>query len=66
VVESAAGTDAVANGYGNMTVAKKEDTLEKAETPEKEADEKPKETTVEFLASLAAGTGHWTVPSSRS
>src|SRR5882757_3364862 len=54
VVESAAGTDAVANGYRNMTVAKKEDTLEKAETPEKDADEKPKETTVEFLASLAA------------
>src|SRR5882757_6739951 len=54
VVESAAGTDTVANGYGNMTVAEKEDTLEKAETPEKEADEKPKETTVEFLASLAA------------
>src|SRR5882724_11163294 len=37
-----------------MTVAKKEDTLEKAETPEKGANEKPKETTVEFLASLAA------------
>jgi len=37
-----------------MTVAKKEDILEKADTPEKKADEKPKETMVEFLASLAA------------
>src|SRR5437879_11403513 len=35
-------------------VAKKEEVLEKPEAAEKGADEKPKETTVEFLASLAA------------
>jgi signal peptidase I len=35
-------------------VAKKEEVLEKPEAAENGADEKPKETTVEFLASLAA------------
>jgi signal peptidase I len=37
-----------------MTVAKKEDSLEKVESQKSDAEEKPKETTVEFLASLAA------------
>ena len=36
------------------TVAKKEEVLEKPEAAEDGADEKPKETTVEFLSSLAA------------
>src|ERR1700688_2197003 len=40
--------------YGKTIVAKKEDSLEKDAPEENGAEEKPKETTVEFLASLAA------------
>src|SRR5277367_6565582 len=40
--------------YGKSTVAKKEESLKEDELENDGAEEKPKETTVEFLASLAA------------